>query len=98
MKLSDMNEHQKLAYKLMDEVTSEFIGGNENTMSDFEEDTEEWQGAKEFLSQPHDRLKEFIYNQIMFMADERGYAKHIRFAGKDFIMERIEKRLQKWGY
>jgi len=105
MKISELNEHQKVAYQLMDEVTSEYIGGYENQLSDTEGWDDEYNikmhnEAKEFLEQPHEELKKFVYGCIMDKADldRGGIDKHIRFAGKEFIMERIEKRLQKWGY
>lgn len=105
MKISEMNEHQKEAYRLMDEVTSEYIGGYENQLSDTEGWDDEWnisqhQQAEEFLNQGHDRMKQFIYDTIISEARQsRGASStHLKFAGKEFLMERIEKRLKKWGY
>lgn len=97
MKLSEMNAHQREAYRWIMASMSEFIGGYENTMMDYPEDDEEYQTAKAFLSRPHDELIEFIYNDVMAGAD-KGMARHLRFAGTEWIKERISKRLTKWGY
>lgn len=93
-----MNAHQSQAYRLMDEIVCDVIGGYENTMSDYEEGSEEYVEAQEFLDTPHDELKSIIYDLIINTAETQGYSKHIKFAGKDFILDLIEKRLLKWGY
>lgn len=97
MKLSEMNAHQKEAYRWIMASMSEFIGGYENTLLDYCEEDEEYQTAQNFLNQPHDELVEIIYNDVMAGAD-KGTAKHMRFAGTEWIKERISKRLAKWGY
>lgn len=97
MKRSEMNAHQKQAFDFICEVMSEWIGGYENVLLDYEEDSEEYKKAKAFLAQGHEVLKELVYNGVMAMSD-KGMAKHLRFAGKDFILERIDRRLTKWGY
>lgn len=97
MKRSEMNLHQREAFDYICEVMSEYIGGYENTLSDFPEGTEEYKEAKDFLGQGHDELKGIIYEEVMAISDT-GTAKHLRFAGTDFIMERIDRRLAKWGY
>lgn len=97
MKISEMNAHQKEAYRWISESMSEYIGGYENTLQDYEEEDEEYKEAEEFLNLPHDELVEIIYNDVMAGAD-KGTAKHLRFAGAEWIKERISKRLTKWGY
>ena len=97
MKRSEMNAHQKLDFDFICKVMSEYIGGYENTLLDYPEDSEEYKDAKEFLGQSHEDLMNLIYDEVMTMSDS-GMAKHLRFAGKDFILERIDRRLTKWNY
>lgn len=98
MRRNEMNAHQKAIFDIMTEVCSEYIGGYENTLSDFDEDDEEYVEAKNFLEMGHDKLKDFIYNEVMKECKAGSNASHARFAGKDFLMERIEARLLKWNY
>lgn len=97
MKLNKMDSHQKVAFMLVCDVVSELIGGNENTLLDYDYDTKEYKTAKQFLDQGHDNLKWVIYNEVMMRSDD-STLKHLRFAGESFIMERIEKRLVRCGY
>lgn len=91
----EMNQHEKMVNFLIQQGVSEWIGGLENTLLDYPEDSEEYQNAKADLN--HDTLFGCIYNYVM--DNSRGnYASHIRFAGKKFIEERIESILIKEGY
>jgi len=92
-----MNAHETTAYRYICKVMSEFIGGYENSLLDFTEEEDEYKEAKEFLSQPHDELVEFMYDEVMSYADT-GTNRHLKFAGTDFIKNTISKRLTKWGY
>jgi hypothetical protein len=98
MKISEMNTHQKAMYYLMDEITCEMIGGAENTMEDYAPETEEYKDAEAFLNQGHDKLAAYFYAHVMNRCKSGSYASHARFAGSEFLKERIERRLQKWGY
>ena len=95
MKISEMNAHQKAIYRMMDELTRDIIGGHENTMQDCPEDSGEYQEAKAFLEMGHEAMKEFFYQMLLA---ERDMQKELRFAGNAFLLERIERRLTKWGY
>lgn len=95
MKIREMNKNQRELYMMMDQITSEYIGGYENTMLDYPEDSEEYREANEFLTMGHDAMKDFFF--CMISAD-RESAKHLKFAGNEFLLERIERRLLKWGY
>jgi len=97
MKRSEMNVHQRQAFDFIVYAMSELVAAFELTLQDEPEDSEEYKAAYEYLHQGHDALKEEIYNEVMELSDA-GTAKHLRFAGKEFIMERIDKRLTKWGY
>lgn len=96
MKLSEMNARQQVAARLAWERCGWVVGGLENTMQDNEPDSDEYKYAKAQLAD-HDGLVAQIYDELMFDTD-KGYLKHLRFVGKAFLIERIEKRLAKWGY
>jgi len=97
MKYSEMNAHERLAFERVCNVMSEYIGGSENMLEDYPEDSEEYAIAKRHLSKPHDEMIDEIYREVM-MDSNRDVLKHLRFAGEAFIRERISKRLTKWGY
>lgn len=97
MKLSEMNAHQRIAFQLVCYAMSEWIGGLENTMTDYLEDDEEHIMAKKTLARGHQALEDDIYQMVMEDSN-RGNLKHLRFAGEKFIREIISRRLTKWGY
>lgn len=107
MKFSECNARQKKAWKNVVHAISWIVGGWENTLMDNPEDSKEYKSAKAMLSD-HDKLAEYIYNEVitrvydedgvMFGESEERYLKDIRFCGKAWIMERIERRLRKQGY
>lgn len=97
MKRSEMNEHQKAAFDRVCAEMSEIIGANENNMMDYPVNSEAYQQSAEFLSQPREVLIDYIYSSVMAASDKKT-EKHLRFAGKKFIVERIDRRLAKWGY
>ena len=91
----EMNMHEKMVSRLIQYAVSELIGGRENTLLDYPEDSEEYQTAKACLN--HDELFAEIYDYVM-MESKGNYASHIRFAGKQFIEDRIDARLVNEGY
>ena len=91
----EMNKHEKAVDRLIQNAVSEIIGGYENTLSDYAENDEEYKEAKSVLN--HDTLFGMIYDDVM-AESENNADSHIRFAGKKFIEERIETRLNKEGY
>ena len=97
MKRSEMNAHEKLAFDYVCKAMSEIIGGLENVLFDYGEDTEEYKNAYHDLHVGHEELVNWIYFEVMSYSD-KSTAKHLRFAGEAFIKERISKRLTKWGY
>ena len=103
MKLSEMNAHQKLAFMYVKNELTEVIGGYENDIQDNSPDSEAYRNAQAFLSKPHDELVNQFYTWVMASIEadaKKGIvsAKHAKFAGADFIKERIDRRLKKWGY
>lgn len=95
MKIREMNANQKALYYMMDELTKDIIGGMENTMQDNLEGSELYEEAKAFLTQGHEQLKAYFYDMLKA---NREAQKHLKFAGNAFLLERIERRLTKWGY
>ena len=91
----ELNSREKAISRLIKQSASEWIGGNENALMDYPEDSEDYKEAKATLN--HDTLFEVIYKDIM--SDSRNNNdSHIRFAGKKFIEEEIERYLTKYGY
>jgi len=107
MKIADMDERQKQAYHNMINASNWLIGGLENTISDSEPNSKDQLNAMAQLKN-HNELKNDIYNMTItdvyeegsmcFNAGAKQIIKHIRFCGKEWIMERIERRLIKMGY
>ncbi len=107
MKISEMNARQKKAYKNVYYAARDYIGGLENTISDNPEDSEEHISAKATLSN-HAGLVEIIYQEattnifdegaVYFGKAAEAYMKDIRFCGKDWITERVERQVVKLGY
>ena len=95
MKFSEMTSHQKKMFFLMDEVMCDIIGGFANSLEDNKPDTAEYKVADAFLSQGHDELAAYFYNEVMNRCQAGSDASCARFAGGDFLKERIEKRLNK---
>lgn len=96
MKLSEMNGNQRMAARLAWDSCGWVVGGYENQMQDNDEGSEDYNSAKEALAD-HDLLVDEIYDHVMHMTD-KSFRKHLRFAGKEFIIDRINGRLARWGY
>lgn len=107
MKLSECNARQRKAYINVYHACNWIVGGLENTMEDNGKDTEEYKDAEAQLKN-RDALAERIYEEVITTvfndgvmscgANDERYLKDIRFCGKAWIMERIDKRLKKMGY
>lgn len=92
MKMSEMNSNQKEAYRQVVHASNWIVGGYENAIMDGEMD--------EMPSRV--QLIDEIYWQVMNCFSTEGrivnmQVPEVRFAGKKFIMERIENRLTKMG-
>lgn len=98
MKRSEMNAHQRTLFDIMSEVMSDLIGGSENTMMDEPEGSEDYVEAYNYLHQGREALVEDVYTTVMYEVSKRGATKAAKFAGREFLLERINNRLNKWGY
>ena len=107
MKISEMNAQQKKAFYNIRNAADYLIGGLENTMMDYPEDSEEYREAKATL-EDHAFLVNQIYDLALteifteganiFGRAAEAYLKDIRFFGKEWLMERVEKQVTKAGY
>lgn len=107
MKVSEMNARQRKAFYNIKHAANWLLGGLENTLLDYPEDSEEYQRAKQTL-EDHEYLVDELYEMAttevcgdgccMFGKAAESYLKDIRFCGKEWLMERVEARLKKEGY
>lgn len=107
MKFSECNAKQKKAYANIYHACNWLIGGLENTMSDNEEGSPEYENAKARLAD-HEGLVNELYDMAItdvyddgsccFGKGAASYLKDIRFCGKEWLLERCEKRIKKAGY
>lgn len=107
MKLSECNGRQRKVYLNVYHAANWIIGGLENTLEDFDKESEEYKNAEAQLND-HDELVKYIYSEaitniygdgVMCWGENiRSYLKDVRFCGKEWIMERVEKRVKKMGY
>ena len=93
-----MNKHQKKMYFLMDEIMYGTVRRFEDMLEDYKPDTAEYKAADKFLSQGHDELAAYFYNEVMNLCKVSSYANCACYAGGDFIKESINERLHLYGY
>ena len=107
MKYEDMNARQKKAFRNILYAARFTIGGLENTLADNAEDSEEYQNAKAALADHEGLVSEIYYEAthsiygdgfVQFNQEASSFMKDIRFCGKDWLMERVERRVRKMGY
>ena len=107
MKVSEMNARQKKAFYNIYHCANYYIGGLENTFEDCRQEEEEYKNALATLND-HEGLVNDIYSMAtseiydagfcQFGKAAESYLKDIRFCGKDWLLERVEKRVSKMGY
>ena len=97
VKFSELNSNQKIVYRIVIDECSNYIGGYENQLDDNQEGTEDWQEAYDALHKSHEELVDIIMRWV------RGNSlwecnEHLHFVSLEWIRERIDRRLKKWGY
>lgn len=102
VKMKEMNGHQKIAARQIKHAINDIVGGLENTMSDWEEDSEPYQNAKATL-EDHEVLVGEIYWGIMNNTYGEGWVHcsptdEVKFAGEGFLKYYIDYMLKKEGY
>lgn len=85
-KIKEMNVHERTAYWLVKETYGSNVGGWYNIILDG------GYGAEECIPESLEKAKKCIYDDVMM---EKGYVKHLRFAGKEFIEECIDRMFKK---
>ena len=107
MKISEMNERQKRAFHNIYWAAQHLLGGLENTLLDYSEDSDDYKSAEALLKN-HKELVNRLYEMATTAVYGEGYCgfgkrhqmeiRDINFCGKDWLMERCEKRITKEGY
>ena len=90
MKASEMTPRQRKALFAVREAASN-IAAWENTLLDNPPESEEYKKAKAFLLDG-ESIRQEIYEEVINGIGER----EIRFLGKPWIMERVEKQMIKF--
>ena len=107
MKVSEMNERQKRAFHNIYWAAQHLLGGLENTLLDYSEDSDDYKSAEALLKN-HKELVNRLYEMATTAVYGEGFCgfgkqyqmeiRDINFCGKDWLMERCEKRVTKEGY
>ena len=107
MKMSEMTARQKKAFINIYHASNHLLGGLENTISDNSPGTPEHENAKAMLAD-HDALVRELYSMATTAVYAEGlcgfglgyqlFIREINFCGKEWLMERCEKRITKEGY
>ena len=93
---AELTSRQRTIDFLIKQAVSEHIGGLENALLDFPESSVEYKRAKRELN--HDSLFDYIWVDVKVGSKNGTFESNIRFAGNDFLAERIEYYLEKCGY
>lgn len=98
------DERQKDILTNMYFAACSLIGGLENTMEDYPEDSEDYISAKEALEE-HDVLVDDIHAMCLtgfygigFEGCQQAYQKNYNFAGTEFIRNCAEEVVKAMGY
>lgn len=107
MKVSEMNVRQKKAFFNVYWAANNLIGGLENMLLGYPEDSEDYKSAYALLHD-HDRLVNTLYELSTTLYYNEGfcgfgvayqrYIRDVNSCGKEWLMERCEKRVTKEGY
>lgn len=90
MKTRTYTKHEIAMMTLIREEIDTYVGGMENTMLDFPEDSEEYKEAYDYLynTPAKDMLEEF-YWMVMSRCKAGSNAEHARFAGSAFLRAKL---------
>lgn len=76
--------NKSLLRMIIENIMSEFIGGCENALEDFNPSDEEYIYSEWFLNQTHDELIDFIYSELIEVLENPEY-KNLKFFGTEAI-------------
>ena len=96
MKLGNYDAHQSKMFFCLDEVMGDVLGDFKYYMAVYDSHTPQYKQAKAFLSQGHDKLAAYLYNEVMSCCHGSSFYSDALFAGGDFLKKIIEKRLKQW--
>lgn len=107
MKLNECNAHQKKAYANIYHACNWLVGGLENVLLDYRPEDPEYKSAQAKLAD-HEGLVNTLYDMATteiyadgacyFGGNTSSFLRDIRFCGKEWLMERCDKRIKKCGY
>lgn len=108
MKTSEMSNRQKKAFYNIKYAAYWMLGGLENTLYDEPENSKEYQETKALLEN-HDELVKKLYELATTEMFSEGFCncnkgvttkelRDINFCGKQWLLERCNKRIIKEGY
>ena len=94
-----MNERQQRVFRAVLGAENWIVGGLEIEIENHDAESEEYKDAEKALAD-HDGLAVQIYDMVINgdAGTEAVTITDVRFCGKAWIQERIEKRLAKMGY
>lgn len=96
------NGWEEIATKNITGAYDWIVGENENTLQDYEEDSEQYKASYDYLYSGDEIINDIYHSAITYEYDD-GYCgakapKEMRFAGKKFCMNLIRDLLKKDGY
>lgn len=99
---TENNGWEEIATKNITGAYNWIVGENENTLQDYEEDSEQYKASYDYLYSG-DEIMNDIYHSAITTEYDDGYCggkapKEMRFAGKNFCMNLIRELLKKDGY
>ena len=106
--VSEMNQRQRKAFYNIKWAANDLLGGLENTLMDYPEESEDYKRAdaelhnhQALVEQLYSMATTAIYGEGFCCFDERAVQHEIRdinFCGKEWLMERGERTITKEGY
>lgn len=79
-------KHEIAVRQIIREEINPFVGGYENQLMDFDEGSDEYNDAYNFLYKtPAKEMMSYFYDLVMNCCKAGSNAEHARFAGSEFI-------------
>ena len=100
--ISENNGWEEIAKENITNTYNWIVGENENTLQDYEEDSDEYKASYNYLHSGNEIIND-IYHEAITTKYGEGYCggkapTEMRFAGKDFCKKYITELLKKDGY
>jgi hypothetical protein len=92
------NKHEIAMLQIIREEIDTYVGGLENMLLDFPEDSQEYKDAyDELYGHPAKQMLDWFYEMVMSACKAGSRAEHARFAGSDFVKVKLGVYLIKNG-